>query len=221
MTSEICPAILTKDISDFRKQYGELLPLAHHFSKLHVDFCDGRLVETETLMPADLAGVFVNSPFHLVGHFMTVNPEKYLAEAKNAGFKWVIFQYDSFSDDNEIRRVLSVAYGLGLTPGLSLNPEVPIENVRDFLPVLGIFQLMGIHPGGQGRQFLPETLERIKKLRRMARNVIIIVDGGVRVGIARECMKAGANILVAGSAIVLSEEKEMAIEALELDLENS
>ena len=78
---------------------------------------------------------------------------------------------------------------------------------------------MGINGGEKGRSFMPITIERLKELRSLSKNVIIAVDGGVKIGIARQCARAGADILVAGSAILKAEDEETAIEALKEDIE--
>lgn len=216
--TEITPSILTNDISDFRKKYAELFALSHYFTKLHVDFADGKFVDAKTVMPVDL-GFLKSSPLTLIAHLMTLAPQKYFQDAKNIGFKWVIFHLEAFKKDAEIDEAIAKARDLGLKVGLALNPETPLHFAGRFLTKVDMIQLMGIHPGAQGRSFLVTVIEKIMELRSLSKNVIISVDGGVKIGIARQCVKAGADILVAGSAILRSEDEEMAIEALKADIE--
>jgi ribulose-phosphate 3-epimerase len=216
--TEISPAILTNDIADFRKRYAELFALSHYFTKLHVDFIDDQFIHNKTVLPKDL--VFLkSSPFTLMAHFMTLEPQKYFQDAKNVGFKWVIFHLEAFKHDNEIDPVIEQAKSLGLKAGLSISAETPLHSLGRFLQKVELVQLMGIHPGFQGRPFMVSTIEKIRELRSLSKSVIICVDGGVKVGIARQCAKAGADILVAGSAILRSEDEEMAVEALKADIE--
>ncbi len=217
--TEIAPAILTNDINDFRKTYAGIFALSHYFIKLHVDFCDGEFVPSKTVMPMDL-GFLKASPLFLVAHLMTLNPQIYFADAKNAGFKWVIFHFEAFNSDDEIKNAIRTADSMELRPGIAINPETPLHLIAKFLPLVGIVQIMGIHPGFQTRSFIPSTVDKIRELRALSKNVIIIVDGGIRVGIARQCANVGADILVAGSAILRSEDEEMAIETLKLDIES-
>lgn len=214
---EIVPAILTNDISDFRKKYAELFAASHYFTKLHVDFADGEFVGNTTIQPKDLA--FLKTPLTLVAHFMTFNPGAYFEDAKRVGFKWVLFHFEAFQNDQDITQAIGAALTLGLKPGLAVNPETPLFKIAKFIGKVSLVQLMGIHPGAQGRQFIPETLDKVRELRALSKHVIISVDGGVKVGIARQCVKAGADIIVAGSAILKAEDEEAAIETLKADIE--
>lgn len=215
---EFSPAILTNDISDFRKKYADILALTQYFTKLHIDFIDGVFIHNKTIMPVDLK-FLQGSTLTLVAHFMTMNPKQYFADAKLAGFKWVLFHYEAFGTEQEIQDTIATARQLKLRPGLVINPETPLYMLAKFIPDLNLIQLMGIHAGFQGQMFMVATISRVKELRALSKNVIIMVDGGVKVGIARQLAMAGADILVAGSAILKSEDEEMAIEALQADVE--
>jgi ribulose-phosphate 3-epimerase len=215
--TEISPAILTNDISDFRKKYAELFAMSHWFKKLHVDFIDDVFIHNKTLMPKDLT-FLKSSPLTLMAHFMCVSPQKYFTDAKNCGFQYVIFHYEAVKEF-EVNNIVELARDLGLKVGLAVNPETPIAMLEKFLPKIDLVQLMGIHPGFQGRPFMVTTIDKVQQLRALSKNVIICVDGGVKVGIAHQLAKAGANILVAGSAIFKSEDEKMAMEALKSDIE--
>lgn len=216
--AEIVPAILTNDISDFRKKYAELFALSHYFSKLHIDFIDDEFIHNKTVMPKDI-GFLKSSPLTLMAHFMTLDPQKYFQDAKDAGFSWVIFHFEAFKKESEISEAIKAARKLSLQVGISINPETPLFMLGKFLTKIDLVQFMGIHPGFQARPFMPSTIEKIKELRALSKHVIISVDGGVKVGIARQCAKAGADILVAGSAILRSEDEELAVEALKADID--
>lgn len=216
--TELVPAILTNDISDFRKKYAELFALSHYFSKLHIDFADGQFVPSKTIDPNDL--MFLKSPLTLMAHFMTFNPKRYFVDAKRSGFEWVLFHFEACADDAEVLETIKQAKEFGLKVGLVLNPETELFKPSKFFDQVGLIQLMGIHPGEQGREFMPQTIEKIKELKKLTKNVIIAVDGGIRVGIAKQCAQAGADMLVAGSAILRAENEEEAIEALEEDIKS-
>ncbi|MBI4049706.1 MAG: hypothetical protein HY395_02750 [Candidatus Doudnabacteria bacterium] len=215
--AEVVPAILTNDVSDFRKKHAELFAASHLFSKLHIDFADGEFVRNTTLKPGDL--LFLKSPFALAAHFMTFHPENYFSDASKAGFKTAIVHFEAFNDLQALNEALDQAEQQKLQPGLAVNPETPLVKVGGILSRVSLVQLMGIHPGYQGQKFMASTVEKIKELRSLSKNVIIAVDGGVKVGIARQCVKAGADMIISGSAIFRSEDAEMAIEALKADIE--
>ena len=214
--AEIVPAILTNDVSDFRKIYAELFPLAHYFKQLHIDFIDGEYLPNKSLLPKDLT--FFKTPLELMAHFMAYQPAQYLSEIKELGFKWSIFSYESFKDDTELEQTLDRANKLGFITGISLNPETPVSVITPLLKKVNLIQLMGIHPGAQGRTFDENTISKIKELSMSNIKLSISVDGGIKVGNAGRCVKAGAEYLIAGSSIMRSEDKGMAIELLLADM---
>lgn len=214
--SEIIPAILTNDISDFRKKYAELFALSHYFTKLHVDFIDGEFLPNRTVMPDDLPKM--NSPFELMAHFMAYEPDQYFSHAKVLGFKWVIIHYEAFHLKTEIDLAIAAARKLGLKVGMAINPETKPYQIALFIKRVDMIQLMGVHPGEQGRPFEYETIEKVKELKKLTKNVIISVDGGAKVGIARQLAEAGADYIIAGSAIAKSPHPKQAIEELLEDI---
>ncbi len=215
---EVVPAILTNDVADFKLKYSTLLPLGHNFKKLHIDFIDGEFLEEgKTVMPSDLT--FMNSPFELMGHFMTFRPEKYFEDARKAGFKWVIISYEAFKTDDAVLYAVEKARENGLHIGLSINPETPLHKTAKVLPDFELIQIMGVHPGAQGRVFEPKVLDKIKELKALRTNVIISVDGGIKLGIAGKCVKAGADMIIIGSGILHATHPKEALEAFKRELD--
>ncbi|MBX4187748.1 MAG: hypothetical protein KW793_01270 [Candidatus Doudnabacteria bacterium] len=210
---EIIPAILTNDLSDFRKKYAELFALGHYFTKLHIDFVDGQFLPNRTLMPDELPKM-TNAPFELMAHFMAYDPDQYFSHCKVLGFKWVIIHYEAFHLKTEIDDVIDAARKLGLKVGLAINPETKPYQIALFIKRVEVIQLMGVHPGAQGRPFEYETLEKIKELKKLTKSVIICVDGGAKAGIAKQIAEAGADWIIAGSAIVKSDHPKQTIEEL-------
>jgi ribulose-phosphate 3-epimerase len=213
---EIIPAILTNDISDFRKKYAELFALSHYFKKLHIDFVDGQFLPNKTIMPKDLPNL--NSPFELMAHFMAYEPEQYFSHVKALGFSWIIIHYEAFHLKTEIDDAIQAARNLGLKVGLAINPETKLYKIALFIKRVDMVQLMGIHPGAQGRPFEYETLDKVKELKKLSKNVIICVDGGAKTGIAKQISEAGADWIIAGSAIVKSPHPKEVIEELITDV---
>ena len=216
--TEVAPAILTNDLSDFRHKYAELFALGQHFKTLHIDFIDGQFLPNKTVLPADLQ-FLKNSPFILTAHLMVKNPKQYFEAAKDSGFECVLFHYEAFTTPAEIEETIQQAKGLALKPGLAINPETPVSVLSSLVSQVGLIQLMSVHPGSQGQEFIPEVLEKVRQLRLLSKSVIISVDGGIKIGNAHKLVEAGADILVAGSAILKSQDEEGAIEALRHELE--
>ena len=168
-------------------------------------------------MPSDL-GFLKSSPLELMAHFMAYNPFIYFHHAKQAGFKWILFHFEAFENRKQIEHAAEHAEHLGLKSGLVINPETPVGAVEKVVKKVSMIQIMGIHPGFQGRNFLPDTVGRIIALRKMAKHAIIAVDGGEKVGVAERCVKAGAELIVAGSAILGSKDPKHALEELAADI---
>ncbi len=210
--TEIIPAILTNDIADYRTKYAELFGLSAYFTKLHVDFIDGDFLPEKTVDVKELIGF--KSPLTLIAHFMVGNPKDYLEDAKKAGFSYVIFHFEAFENGVGVNETIAKARELGLKVGLALNPETHLYEAGKFLEKVDVVQLMSVQPGAQGRPFDIKTFDRIKEVRKLLKNSIICVDGGIKVELVRGCVLAGANWLVAGSAIWQADNQKMAIQAL-------
>jgi ribulose-phosphate 3-epimerase len=210
--AEIVPAILTNDPSDFRKKYAELFSLSHHFRKLHVDFIDGEFLPNKTLMPGDECRL--RTDFALSAHLMTYKPENYFAILKNCGYSEVLVHYEAFDDKEDINKAYELAGTLGLSIGLVLNPETDLHQAAKFVQKFRLLQLMGVHPGAQGKEFILKTLDRIRELKQLKKDAIISVDGGIKPGIAKLCRDAGADFIVVGSAILHSNHPKQILEEL-------
>jgi ribulose-phosphate 3-epimerase len=208
--TELAPAILTNDLSDFRKQYAELFSLSQYFKRLHIDFIDGEYLPNKTLEIKSLD--FLQSRFILAAHFMTFDPKQYFEEAKKLGFFWVLFHFDAFQTIDEIIETINEARKLNLKTGLALNPDIPLYKAAEILDEVDLVQIMGIHPGAQGRPFEAGTYEKVKELKRLKKNAIISVDGGVKISHARALKEAGVDIMVVGSAIAKSSNKKETVE---------
>ncbi len=216
--TELSPAILTNDISDFRKKYSELFAISHYFKYLHVDFIDDVFIRNKTVMPSDL-GFLKSSPLITMAHFMTKDPQKYFQDAKNSGFTYVIFHYEALKDETEITETIAAGQKMGLKVGIAINPETPIHMLGKYIQKVDMIQLMGVRPGFQGQAFMQSTVEKVRELRSLSKTVKLVVDGGIKIGIAHELAVAGADIIVAGSAIFRGDDKQMAVETLKADIE--
>jgi ribulose-phosphate 3-epimerase len=192
------------------------LALSHYFTKLHVDFIDGKFLPNRTLMPSDLR--FFKSPFALIAHLMVEDPAQYFEILKQIGFAWAVIPYEAY-EPVELLSVLKIADHMGLRAGISLNPQTHLHQAAKVIKRAKMIQLMGVHPGAQGRAFEPGTLDKIAELKSLTSNVIIAVDGGMKPNIAAECQKRGADWIVVGSAIMGSDHPKVALDEFRLELE--
>ena len=209
----VVPAILeqTKEGFDDKIFILERIPAVE---RIQVDFADGKFVPGQTLPAAKLD--ILNPAFHFEAHLMARRPADFI-DYQIAGFKTLIIHYEAFASEEEIDNAAAAIIKLHMVPAVAVNPETPVSVLRYFGDTIRHFLVMGVHPGLQGNQFLPETIARVAELRRLLPHVTIEVDGGINSGNAHALITAGADLLVVGSAIVKSNDPAAAY----ADIENS
>ena len=145
-------------------------------------------------------------------HLMIVEPERYVARFAEAGADIVTFHYEAVSD---VRACIGLIRGAGARAGVSIKPATPAEALREVLPLVDLVLVMSVEPGFGGQSFIPGSLDKIRALRAMIREqglgTIVEVDGGISARNAREVFDAGADALVAGSAVFGAEDPEAEI----------
>ena len=184
---------------------------------IHVDVMDGRFVPNITVGPVVVEAVRRATRKPLNVHLMIVEPERYLADFIKAGADHLLIQAEP-SSTIHLHRVLSQIRALGKKAGAVLDPASPPELIEYVLHLCDIILVMTVNPGFSGQKFLPEMLPKIRKIRQLCDerglNPIIEVDGGQNCENAGEAIAAGANAIVAGSAIFGSQDYAAAIAAI-------
>lgn len=211
---EIVPAILSHNIVDAQNKIKLVEP---HVARVQIDVMDGQFVDNKTLAVNEYAGIETSLIREV--QLMVKNPEAYLNDCKNFDIDLVEIHLES---PGNLWNVIQKARDLGLKVGIALNPETPVEIARQYLPAVDLVLLMSVHPGFDGQEFIPQTVDRIRLLRAMWPNGVIEVDGGLKKGIVGQCAKAGANFMVVGTGIYGEENpietlKELQKEAQLLD----
>ncbi len=148
-------------------------------------------------------------------HLMIVQPDRYIADWKDAGADILTVHYEACT---HLHRTVQQIKSLGMKAGVSINPHTSVGLLEDILPELDMVLIMSVNPGFGGQSFIKQSLKKIKSLREMAnlynKNLIIQVDGGVDKSNYREIVDAGANALVAGSAVFGANSPEEMIKML-------
>lgn len=148
-------------------------------------------------------------------HLMIVDPDRYLERFKEAGANWLTVHYEACT---HLNRTLSRIRELGMKAGVSINPHTSVELLTDVLEYADLVLIMSVNPGFGGQKFIPNSLNRIERLRKMVDakklTTLIEVDGGVGPGNARQIYEAGANVLVAGNAVFKADNPLAAIEMI-------
>ncbi len=148
-------------------------------------------------------------------HLMIVEPEKYAEAFKKAGADILTVHYEACT---HLHRNLQQIKSLGMRTGVALNPHTPVHLLADILHDIDLVCLMSVNPGFGGQQFIPQTLVKIRELRKMIReknlHTHIEIDGGVTLQNAKSIIDAGADVLVAGNTVFRAEDPMATIAAL-------
>jgi len=184
---------------------------------IHVDVMDGRFVPNITLGPVVLEAVRRATRKPLDVHLMIVEPERYLEDFVAAGADHLLIQSEPASTIH-LHRVLSRIRALGRKAGVVLDPASPLAFIEHVLHLCDVVLVMTVNPGFGGQAFLPEMLPKLRQLRRLCaeRGVdpVIEVDGGEDCANAAQAIAAGANAIVAGTAIFHAPDYAAAIAAI-------
>lgn len=184
---------------------------------IHIDVMDGHFVPNITLGPSIVKAVRRCTQKPLNVHLMIIEPERHLAAFAEAGADHLLVHAEP-SARVTLHRALSQIHDLGKKAGVVLNPASPIEQIEQVLHLCDIVLVMTVTAGFGGQKFLPETLPKIKRLRQLCEtrglDPTIEVDGGENCETAGQTIAAGANAIVAGSAIFGSHDYAAAIAAI-------
>ena len=169
---------------------------------VHVDVMDGHFVPNLTFGPPVVAALARRTRLPLDVHLMVANPERLLDDYLAAGAAWVSVHVEATA---HLDRLLARIRAAGGRAGAVLNPATPVSAVEDCLPALDFVLVMSVNPGFAGQSFIPYALDKVRRLREMARRagatLEIEIDGGIGPGNIAEAVAAGADVCVAGSAV--------------------
>ena len=197
---QISPSILSADFSQLRNEIKKLEQAGADM--IHVDVMDGHFVPNLTIGPPVIKSLrgHTNLPFDV--HLMISPVHKYIKDYADAGANIITIHPEA---TNDLKESIKHIRDLGKKVGVSLNPETPLEIIENFLQDIDLVLIMSVHPGFGGQKFMPEVLEKVKKLR----NIIIEkkleldieIDGGIDFDNNKMVIEAGANILVSGTTV--------------------
>jgi ribulose-phosphate 3-epimerase len=210
MKIKVAPSILSADFSCLGKEIKKVE--AAGADLIHVDVMDGHFVPNITIGPAVVRDIRKATKLPLDVHLMIRNPQKFIDEFLAAGSDMITVHIETV-DKTTLKNLKAILKSRGVKLGLSLNPATAFAKIKPFLPLVDFVLVMSVNPGFGGQQFIPEVLPKIKQLRSVFRGDIA-VDGGINQRTARLVVKAGANVLAAGSYIFKSKDYQAAIRSL-------
>jgi ribulose-phosphate 3-epimerase len=169
---------------------------------VHVDVMDGHFVPNLTVGPVVVQAVRRATRLPIDVHLMIENAERHADAFIDAGASWVSVHVEA---QPHLQRTIAHLRSRGVRPGVALNPATPLTALEEILPELDFVLVMSVNPGFGGQRFLPASLDKVARLRRLIEahrlRVEIEVDGGVDASNGRDLVKAGTDVLVAGTAV--------------------
>ncbi len=174
---------------------------------IHVDVMDGHFVPNITIGPLIVSAIRPVTHLPLDVHLMIENPGRYIEDSARAGADYITVHMEAC---NHLHRVLQAIRALDVKAGVALNPHTPVSSIRDVLDVLDMILIMSVNPGFGGQSFIPRSLDKLHEVQAILRengmqHIEVEVDGGVKTDNIKAIRDAGAEILVAGSAIFKSD----------------
>ena len=210
MRIKIAPSLLSADFSCLKRQIQKVERAGADM--LHIDVMDGHFVPNITIGPLVVKHIRKVTRLPLDVHLMIENPEDYIEPFVKAGSDMITVHIETISKSKiKYQRLRLNARGVKL--GVSLNPNTRLSKIEDVLKFVDFVLVMSVYPGFGGQKFIPGVLPKIKRLRSLFKGDIS-VDGGVNDKVAPALIRAGANILAAGSYIFGAKNTKQAIERL-------
>ena len=207
---KIAPSILSADFS----RLGEEIDSVSTADYIHFDVMDGAFVPNISLGLPELVSVRRYTGMTLDVHLMIADPLKYVRRFAEAGADIVVFHVEAASDA-EIRAAMADVRALGKKVGLSVKPKTPASALFPYLPELDMALVMTVEPGFGGQKFMEQTYRRLREARKIVGDKVLLqVDGGVNLTNAPLLAEAGADVLVAGSAVFNATDMSEAIRKL-------
>lgn len=209
----IAPSLLSADFGKLEQEVKEIEKAGADW--LHLDIMDGNYVPNISFGPMVVKALRKHTNLFFDVHLMIENPDLFLEDFKNAGADLITVHPES---TKHLHRTIQMIKSLGLKAGVALNPATSLSVLDYILGDVEMVLIMSVNPGFGGQKFIPEAIEKIRQLKEISLKknpgLLIQVDGGINKENAGEVVAAGAEVLVAGSAIFGAEDRVRAIQEI-------
>jgi ribulose-phosphate 3-epimerase len=210
---KIAPSILSANFAKLAEEIADVEKGGADY--IHVDVMDGHFVPNITIGPLVVEAIRPITNLPLDVHLMIENPDQYIPMFAKAGADYLSVHVEACP---HLHRTIHLIKEHGVKAGVVLNPHTPVAMIEHIINDVDLVLLMTVNPGFGGQKFIHSVLPKIERVAQMVKerglNVEIEVDGGVNEDTAKLCVEAGANVLVAGSAIYNKKDRAAAIRAI-------
>lgn len=198
--TKLAPSMLSADplrVGD------DLVSVCANADLVHLDIMDGHFVPNLALGMDVCAGIIKNSTKPCYSHLMVTNPQDYIERLENFGSAAIVWHVEV---DIDHTKYLSLVKTMGKIAGLAISPDTNPDALVPFAKIIDVVTVMSVYPGRSGQSFIPASLEKIKRIKKIG-NFLIEVDGGVNLTNAKDIVSAGADILVSGASFFRSDNR--------------
>ena len=211
---KIAPSILSADFSKMGEEVASLERCGADI--IHCDVMDGVFVNNITFGIKMVEDIRKTTSLPLDCHLMIVHPEKYVERFAKAGADIITVHYEACQDN--LKDVLLLIKSTGKKCGAVINPDTPVEKIKDVICLCDMVLVMSVFPGFGGQKFIPSALEKLREIRSIikecGKDIDLQIDGGVTAENVAEIKAAGANVIVAGSTVFKATDRAQIIEEL-------
>jgi ribulose-phosphate 3-epimerase len=209
-TIEISPSILSADFANLCSEIDEVESAG--VKTVHLDVMDGHFVPNITFGPPVVAKLRKCSKAVFDTHLMISDPKKYAEDFVKAGSDHITFHIEAVDEPEHLVEYL---HQLGVTAGVSLNPETPVEAIADVAPLCDMVLVMTVHPGFGGQTYIDSAAQKCRRIREIVGpDIRVEIDGGINTETIKSAVSYGADTIVAGHAIFSAPDRVAAINAL-------
>jgi ribulose-phosphate 3-epimerase len=210
MKTIISPSILSADFANLEADIKKVEP---YVPWLHIDVMDGHFVPNISIGVPVVKSIRKITNLFLDTHLMIENPIKYVDAFVEAGADLITFHYEATKDKTleTIEKILSKNVKIGI----SIKPKTSVEEIKEYIKYVDMVLIMTVEPGFGGQKFMEDCAQKITEIKKINKNVLVQIDGGINDKTAKICRDLGADSLVAGSYIYGASDIKKAIESLE------